>query len=223
VPFLEESKALDPLVVVSLLLEDPLAEFPEEEPVVPVVPEPDVPVVSVPVVPDVVEPDVLALPDTEAPVLADPETPVVAEPETPGVAEPEVPVVAEPEIPVEPFTPEVVLPFIDDEPLIPVEPFTPELVLPFIDDEPFKPVPAEPETLPDVAAVPLFKEEPVDTVPFIEPDVLAFIPAPEPPLFHWLKFILVLDPGIAVNTHSPVKSSLNKPCLADLPELFPAE
>jgi len=210
VPFLEESKALDPLVVVSLLLEDPLAEFPEEEPVVPVVP-------------DVVEPDVLALPDTEAPVLADPETPVVAEPETPGVAEPEVPVVAEPEIPVEPFTPEVVLPFIDDEPLIPVEPFTPELVLPFIDDEPFIPVPVEPETLPDVAAVPLFKEEPVDTVPFIEPDVLAFIPAPEPPLFHWLKFILVLDPGIAVNTHSPVKSSLNKPCLADLPELFPAE
>jgi hypothetical protein len=195
VPFLEESKALDPLVVVSLLLEDPLAEFPEDEPVVPVVPEPDVPVVSVPVVPVVVEPDVLALPDTEAPELADPETPVVAEPDVPVVAEPEMP----------------------------VEPFTPVVALPFIEVEPFKPVPVEPEAVPDVDAVPLFREEPVDTVPFMEPDVLAFIAAPEPPLFHWLKFILVLDPGIAVNTHSPVKSSLNKPCLTDLPELFPAE
>jgi len=151
VPFLEESKACDPFVVESLrlpedvlLLVDPLFEFEEEELIVPVV----------------AEPDVLALPDIEEPVLTEPETPLVAEPE--------VPVVAEPEIPVEPFTPEVVLPFIVDEPLIP----------------PLIPVPVEPEAVPDVAAVPLFQEEPVDTVPFVDPDAFAFIADPVLPLFH---------------------------------------
>jgi len=163
VPFLEESKAFDPLVVVSpelpedeLLPADPLLEFKVVESLVPVV----------------AEPDVLALPDTEEPVLTEPETPLVVEPDVPVVADPETPVVAEPVVPVA------------AEPLIPVEPFTPEVVLPFIVEEPLIPVPAEPETLPDVAAVPLFQEEPVDTVPFVDPDAFAFMPDPEPPLFH---------------------------------------
>jgi len=123
-----------------LLLLDPLFEFHEEEP--------DVPVVA--------EPEVFALPDVDAPELTEPDTPVVAEPEVPVVADPE----------------------------IPVEPFTPALVLPFIEEEPFTPVPAVPETLPEVDAVPLFQEEPVDTEPFIDPAVDAFMPVPEAPLFH---------------------------------------
>jgi len=106
--------------------------------------------------PLVAEPEVLGLPEVDAPVLTEPDTPVVAEPEVPVVADPEMP----------------------------VEPFTPALVPPFIEEEPFTPVPAEPETLPEVDAVPLFQEEPVATVPFIEPDVEAFMPAPEAPLFH---------------------------------------
>jgi len=182
-----------PLVVLSfkllddeLLLVDPLFEFPEEEP--------DMPVVA--------EPEVLALPEVDAPVLTEPDTPVVAEPEVPVVAEPEMPVEpftpVEPFIPVDPLTPAVpftpvepfipVDPFTPVEPLTPVEPFIPVVpfipVEPFTLVEPFTPVPAEPETLPDVEAVPLFRDEPVDTVPFIDPDVEAFMPEAELPLFH---------------------------------------
>jgi len=146
-------------------------------------------------VPVVTEPDVLALPDTDPPV--------VTEPETPPVAEPEVPAVAESDMLAEPFTPALVVPFI-------------EVLLPFT--EPFAvafmPVPVVPETLPDVAAVP-FKEELLDP--------LAFTPEADVPLFQLLKFMLVLEPGIAVNTQSPVKSSLKTPCLEELFPLSPVE
>lgn len=157
--FLDESKPFEPYVVVSLLFPD--AELLLVDPLLELKEEE-------PLVPVVAEPDVLAFPDTDAPVLTEPETPVVAEPE--------VPVVAEPETPVEPLTPVV--------PFTPVDPLTPEVVLPFTKVEPFTPVPTDPETLPEVAAVPLFKEDPVDTEPFMEPDAFAFMPAPEVPLFH---------------------------------------
>lgn len=169
-------------------------EFQEEEPVVPVA----------------AEPEVLAFPDTDAPELTEPDTPVVAEPE--------VPVVAEPEIPVEPFTEGFTPPFTE------AEPFTEGLTLPFTEVEPLTPVPTEPEALPDVAAVPLFQEEPVDIDPFAEPDALAFMPEPLVPLFQVLKFMLVLEPGIAVNTQSPEKSSFNTPPLTEpFLLLFPVE
>jgi len=142
--------------------------------------------------------------ESPVPVVAEPEVlalpdtdpPVVTEPDTPLVAEPEVPAVAVPDTPAEPLTPEVVLPFI--------EPLTEEFI----------PVLAVPETLPEVAAVP-FQEELLDPVPFM--------PEPDVPLFQLLKFILVLEPGIAVSTQSPVKSSLKTPCLVELFPLFPVE
>jgi hypothetical protein len=84
-------------------------------------------------------------------------------------------------------------------------------VEPFVAEEPFKPVPTEPDTLPEVAAVPLF-HEPVVAVPLTEPEVPPFM-LMLPLLFQLLKFMLVLEPGIAVNTQSPEKSSLSTPPL----------
>ena len=203
-PTFDDEELLVPLLFV---------EFQEEEPVVPVVAEPVV-----------AEPEVLAFPDTDAPLLTEPDTPVVAEPE--------VPVVAEPEMPVEPFTEGFMLPFTEVEPFtegltLPfteVEPLTLGVTLPFTEVEPLTPVPTEPEALPDVAAVPLFQEEPVDIDPFTEPDALAFMPEPLAPLFQRLKFMLVLEPGIAVNTQSPEKSSFNTPPLTEpFLLLFPVE
>jgi len=203
------SPTFDEELLVPLLL----VEFQVDDPVVPVAAE------SV-----VAEPEVLAFPDTDAPVLTEPVTPVVAVPE--------VPVVAEPEMPVEPFTEGFMLPLTEVEPFTPgltlplteAEPLTPGVTLPFTEVEPFTPVPTEPEALPDVAAVPLFQEEPVDIDPFTEPDALAFMPELLVPLFHRLKFILVLEPGIAVNTQSPEKSSFNIPPLTEpFLLLFPVE
>jgi len=151
------------------------------------------PVLEVPTLPV----PVVAEPDV--PALPDTDPPVVTEPDTPLVAEPAVPVVAEPDMLAEPFTPEAVLSFIEVA-LLFTEPFTEEFI----------PVPVVPE----VAAVP-FQEELLDAV--------LFMPEPDVPLFQLLKFILVLEPGIAVSTQSPVKSSLKTPCLVELFPLFPVE